>query len=235
MDRRNSFLVGGALIIVGVVSLLLSGVLSLLGFDFGRFVVSLWPVIVSGAGLAFVLPPLLVRGKRGLGALFIPGIPVLVTGGILLLASVLNAWSIWAWLWPMEVLAVALGFLAAAFYMRIVWFLIPAVIMGLNGLVFQFCAVTGLWDWWSVLWTIEPLSVGLPLLFIGLRRGSSGLTTAGLVLCGLAGAGFILMITVLGGWWPIRLLGGGVLILAGLAVLVWGMARHRLRPRSALE
>jgi hypothetical protein len=235
VDRRTRILVGGALIAMGVLWLLVSGVLSVLGFDLGRFVLRLWPVIVSGAGLALVLPPILVRGKRGLGALFIPGVPALVTGGILLLASVFDAWGIWAWLWPMEVLSVALGFLAAAFYMRIIWFLIPATIIGINGLVFQFCAVTGLWSWWSVLWVIEPLSVGLPLLLIGLRRSSSSLVMAGLILCGVAGVGFLLMITVLGGWWPFRLLGGALLVLAGLAVLVWGMARQRLLPRSALE
>jgi hypothetical protein len=235
MDKRKTLLVGGMLIALGTLSLLFNGLLSVLGFNMGRFLLSLWPVVVSAVGLAFVLPPLLVRGKRGLGALFIPGIPILVTGGILLLASVFDAWGIWGWLWPMEVLAVALGFLAAAFYMRIVWFLIPAAIIGINGLVFQFCAITGLWSWWSVLWVIEPFSVGLPLLLIGLRRGISGLVTAGLILCGVAGAGFLLMITVLGGWWPFRLLGGAVLIVAGLAVLVWGMARTRLQPQSALE
>ena len=46
----------------------------------------MWPVLVVGLGLLFVAPPLLTRGKRGLGALFIPGFPILATGAILFLA-----------------------------------------------------------------------------------------------------------------------------------------------------
>lgn len=235
MDKRSSIIVGGTLVSLGVLSLLLAGVTTVLGINLLNFVSRLWPLIVGGVGLIFVLPPLLVRGRRGLGGLFIPGVPILVTGGILLLASVLNIWSIWNWAWPLVVLGVAVGLLAAAAYMRVIWLVIPAFIIGLNGLVFQFCAITGLWSWWSVLWVIEPLSVGLSLLFIGARRQKSGLTTAGLILCGVAGAGFTLMMMVLGGGWPIRLLGGGLLIFAGVAVLAWGMLRPVLLPKSALE
>jgi len=216
-------------------SLLLTGVMSLLGINLFGFVWRLWPILVVGVGLLFVAPPLLTRGKRGLGGLFIPGLPILATGAILFLASVFNAWSIWAWLWPMEVLSLAMGFLAAAIYMRVIWLVIPAIIIGLNGFVFQFCAITGLWEWWSVLWTMEPLAVGLALLVPGILENVSGLRLAGLILCGVAAAGFVLMITVLGGWWPVRLLGPGLLILIGLGVIGWGLVRPALLPRSALE
>jgi hypothetical protein len=93
-----------------------------------------------------VLPPLAVRGKRGLGALFIPGMPTLATGLILLLASVFRRWDVWAWLWPLEVLALAAGFLVAAIYTRVIELVIPAIIIGLNRLLLQFCTVTGLWE-----------------------------------------------------------------------------------------
>jgi hypothetical protein len=235
MDRRTSILVGGALVCLGALCLVLSLAASLLGFSVLGFAARFWPVFVAAVGLLLVAPPILVRGKRGLGALFIPGVPILVTSGILLLASVFDAWEIWTWLWPMEVLSLALGFVVAGVYMRLIWLLIPATIIGLNGLVFQFCAISGLWNWWSVLWVIEPLSVGLALLAIGVRKGTSGLVTAGLILCGVALAGFLLMITVLGGWWPLRLLGAVALILVGVGVLVWGTAGRRLLPSSAME
>lgn len=61
------------------------------------------------------------------------------------------------------------------------------------------------------------------------------LSIAGLILCGLAGAGFLMMITVLGVWWPVGLLGPAVPILVGLVVLAWGMARYLFVPRAALE
>jgi hypothetical protein len=235
MDKRSSFLVGTAMVVLGFLSLVFVGVTSLLGFNMGEFIWRLWPMVVVGAGLLFVVPPFVARGKRGLGVLFIPGFPILTTGAILFLASITSAWDIWAWLWPMEVLSLTMGFLFAAIYMRVIWLAIPAIIIGLNGLVFQFCAITGLWHWWSVLWTVEPLAVGLSLLAVNVKVHSPGLTTAGLILCGVAGVGALLMVTILGAWWPIMLLGPVLLIAAGLAVLGWGAVRHLLLPRSALE
>jgi hypothetical protein len=235
MDRRSAFLVGSAMIFLGILSLMFSGLLALLGFDIGDFILRLWPAVVVSTGLLFVVPPFLARGKRGLGALFIPGFPILATGAILFLASILDAWDIWSWLWPMEVISLAMGFLFAAIYMRVIWLLIPAIIIGLNGLVFQFCAMTGLWEGWSVLWAIEPLSVGLALLVIGRRKGISGLVRAGFILCGVAGASALMMLTILGAWWPITLLGPVMLILGGLGVLGWGFVRSLLVPETALE
>ena len=87
MERQKLFIVGAALVLLGVLSLLIAGGLSLLGFNLGAFVLRLWPSLVTAVGLCFVVPPLLVRGKRGLGALFIPGMPILTTGGILMLAG----------------------------------------------------------------------------------------------------------------------------------------------------
>lgn len=235
MDKRSLIFVGAALILLGIVSLGFSGVAAVLGFDPLRFVWRLWPALVMGAGLCFVVPPFLVRGRRGLGALFIPGFPILTTGGLLFLASVLNVWGVWGRLWPMLILSLAMGFLFAAIYMRLVWLVIPAVIIGLNGLTFQFCAITGLWRWWSVLWTVEPLAVGLALLIPGVIEDVAGLRLTGLILCGLAGSMALMMLTILGTWWPIALLGPGLLILAGLGVLGWGLVRHLLLPRPALE
>ncbi len=235
MKNNHSVVVGAGLMALGALWLVLVLVSSLLGVNLLGFALRFWPIVVSAAGLAFLVPPFLVRDKRGLGGLFIPGVPILVVSGILMIASVLNVWGIWAWLWPMVLLAVALGFLAAAFYMQVDGLLIPAAIVGLNGLVFQFCAVTGLWGWWSVLWTVEPLALGLALLLFGARRGSSGVLTAGLILCGVAAAFFLLMVAILADGWLFHLSLPGMFILAGLALLAWGLARGRLLLRSALE
>ena len=235
MSRQSSISVGVGLMGLGVLWIVAMLVGSLFGINLLGFVLRFWPIVVSAAGLAFVLPPILVRGKRGLGALFIPGAPILVVGGLLMIASVLNAWSLWAWLWPMILLGLALGFAISAFCMRVDGLFIPAIIIGLNGLVFQFSAVTGLWSWWSVLWTVEPLSVGLALLLFGARKGSSGTLTAGLILCGIAAAFFVLMTAILTGGWLFKLLGPGLFILVGLALLAWGLARGKLLPQSATE
>jgi hypothetical protein len=235
MSKQRMIVAGGGLICLGVLWLMLGLVASLFGINLLGFALRFWPGIISLVGLAFLVPPFLVRGKRGLGGLFIPGMPILVTGGILLVASVLNAWGIWAWLWPMEVLAVAIGFLTAAVYMRVSGLLIPATIVGINGLMFQFCAFTGLWSWWSVLWTVEPLAVGLALLLVGAQQHSAGMIKAGMILCGVAAACFLLMMTIFAGGWLFGLVGPGLIILAGLVLLAWGMLRHRLLPQSATE
>ena len=242
MVKRMWVLVGAALVLLGVVSMAITLAMPLLGVTLLPWVLRrIWPFTVVGVGLAFVLPPLLSRHRRGLGGLFIPGVPILATGGILLFTSVLHWWRAWEWLWPIEVLAVAVGFFAAAAYMRVIWLTIPAIIIGVNGLVFQFCAVTGLWDLWAVLWAVEPLSVGLSLLLIGAVKRRSGLTLAGLILCAVAGVGLLGMTAVLSltalfaRWWVLKIVGPAILVLVGLMLVVGGVAQRWWPSRSALR
>lgn len=227
MEKRFSILVGAMLIVMGVLSLALNLAAPALGLDVWRWGAwRLWPLTVVSVGLLFVLSPLLAAGNRGLGALFIPGVPILTTGSILLFTSVFDVWGAWAWLWPLEVLGVAVGFLFAAIYMRVIWLLIPAIIVGANGLVFHFCAITGLWEAWAVLWTIEPLSVGLSFLIISAKTRSAGLFAAGLIICSVAGVGMIGMTAIFPWWWLTNLTGPAVLILVGVLLLVWSLVRR---------
>ena len=152
----------------------------------------LWPMAVVIIGLLLTLPGFFGLAKRGFGAFFIPGMPVLVTGGILLFASVFHNWGIWAMAWPLEVLGVALGFGLAAIFMRLPALAIPALLVGVNGLVLAFCNLTGLWQAWALLWPVEPLAIGLGLLVFGLATRSSGVNFAGVTLCVIAGIGFFM-------------------------------------------
>jgi hypothetical protein len=236
MEKRFSILVGVLFLLMGGMGLMFSLVLPMLGWDaweWGAW--RLWPSIVVCLGLLFMLSPLLVRGHRGLGGLFIPGMPILITGAILLLASVFNFWGVWTWLWPLEVLALATGFFAAALYMRLIWLVIPAIIIGLNGLVLQFCAITDLWYLWAVLWTVEPLSVGLSLVVVSVKARSAALFLAGIILCSLAGMGLVGMTAItLSSWWLFGWIGPAILVLSGLALLVWGLApRPSAKPATA--
>jgi hypothetical protein len=233
MNRRASLLLGVTLIALGLLAMAVTVGLPALGLNIWN-VFSLrryWPLTVIGVGAGFVLPPFLYRHRRGLGGLFIPGLPILATGCILLFASVLNWWSVWSWLWPLEVLSVAAGFVLAAIHLRVIWLIIPATIIGANGVLFQFCAITGLWDVWAVMWTIEPLSVGLSLLLIGALKRRSGLMTAGLLLCGIGGVGLVGMSAILSvswfaSWlWVFRFTVPAALVLGGVALLLWGLSR----------
>jgi hypothetical protein len=180
MNKQPSLLAGIILILVGILALMFNLAVPVLGLGLWWDVWRLWPLAVVGLSAFLVLPPLFVRGRRALGVLFVPGMPILTTGAILLLASVFDLWFVWEWLWPLEVLALAQGLLFAAVYTRVIWLIIPTIIIGANGLVLQFCALTGLWEVWAVLWTVEPLSVGLSLLVVSARRRRSGLFVAGL-------------------------------------------------------
>jgi hypothetical protein len=152
----------------------------------------LWPLIVILLGLGLSAPGFWGLRRSGLGSLFIPGIPLLTTGLILMAASLLQRWNIWALAWPLEVLAVALGFGLAAFFMRTPALAIPAIIIGANGLLLAFCNLTGLWQAWVLLWPIEPLSVGLGLLVLSLFNKSRGLRVAAVTLFIIAGGGFFI-------------------------------------------
>jgi hypothetical protein len=234
MTRKVSLVGGCALVGMGLVALALTSVLPLLGLRAWHTLPlwRLWPLTVTSVSLGFVLPPFLYRKRRGLGGLFIPGVPILVTGCLLLFASALNWWGVWAWLWPLEVLGVAAGFALAALWLRVIWLLIPAMIIGANGLLFQFCAVTGLWQVWAVMWAIEPLSVGLSLLLIGAIKRRSGLMTAGVLLCGIGGAAVVGMSAIvsaswLAAWlWIARAVLPLSMVLAGVLLLIWGLARR---------
>ncbi len=225
MQKKASLLVGLTLIVLGMLALAANlliranGIGFLLGFR-------AWPIIVIGAGLLFCLPPFLFPGQRGLSGLFIPGLPTLTTGVLLFLASVSGNWSIWAYGWPLEVISVGVGFLLMAIFLKVPWLGIPASIIGLTGLVLQFCALTGWWSSWAVLWTVEPFAIGLPLLIIGMTKKIEGVKLAGIILCGLAGLAFAgmssLLVTSL---WITRLIGPAIVL--GLGVLLVFLALRK--------
>ena len=219
MHKKTTTFIGVFLILFGLQAALNTIVLPLFGDGWESW--RLWPLLIANLGLAFVLAPLIFSEQRGLGGLFIPGIPFLTIGGMLLWGSLLNWWGIWELLWPLIIIAVALGFAIAAIHMRNIWLLIPAIIIGLNGLVFQFCTLTGAWHLWSVLWTIEPLAVGLALLVTGFGSRTSGLLFAGLIMCSIAGIGFMgmfMLTSAVGGF-----VGAVMLILFGGGLLLRGL------------
>lgn len=230
MQKKASLLIGVTLIVLGLLALTgnllvrAAGSGLLLGFR-------AWPIFVVGAGLLFCLPPFLFPDKRGLSGLFVPGIPTLTTGALLFIASISGRWSVWSYLWPLEVLSVAAAFILMAIYLKVPWLMIPASIIGFTGLVLQFCAITGWWSSWAVLWTVEPFAIGLPLLLIGFAKKIEGVKLAGIILCGLAGLAFAgmssLLVTSL---WITRLIGPALVL--GLGILLILSAFGKLSPQK---
>ncbi len=226
MQKKASLLIGVTLIVLGILALAgnllirAAGNGILLGFR-------AWPIFVVGAGLLFCLPPFLFPQQRGLSGLFVPGIPALTTGVLLFIASVTGYWSIWSYLWPLEVLSVAAAFVLMAVFLKVPWLMIPASIVGFTGLVLQFCAATGWWSSWAVLWTVEPFAVGLPLLLIGIARKIEGVKLAGIILCGLAGLAFAAMSSFLvTSLWITRLIGPALVLGLGIVLIVSALGKH---------
>ena len=92
-----------------------------------------------------------------------------------------------------------------------------------------------------MLWVIEPLSVGLALLYINTRQPSQGLRAAGIALCAWAALGLlesgviVLLSSLIPLGWLWRWNGPITLILLGAALLVLGMKQPSSEPDLAAE
>jgi hypothetical protein len=213
MTKRSSTIFGLLLIFLGAQAFVYRAVLPI----FGLAVSNLWPLFVANMGLLLVAGPFMARQRRGLGGLFIPSVPIIMTSGLLLIANLTNWWGLWDRLWPLVVLALALGFVAAARWLRNEWLLIPAMIIGVNGLVFLFCTITGWWEVWAAIWPIELLTIGLSLLVVNYWVQANGLARAGVILSILSGFGFAIMALVLSGW--VSVLAALILIGSGIVLI----------------
>jgi hypothetical protein len=232
MQKKTSLLFGVVLILLGILALSGNLLIRIAGEGF-MLGFRAWPIFVVGAGLLFCLPPFIFSNVRGLSGLFIPGIPTLTTGVLLFLASITNHWSIWSTLWPLEVISVALGFVLMAIFLKVPWLMIPASIIGLTGLVLQFCAATGWWNSWAVLWTVEPFAIGLPLLIIGMVKKIEGVKVAGIILCGIAGLAFAAMSSLLVTTvWVTRLIGPAIVLSLGILLVLSVVLKQSANPRN---
>lgn len=225
MQKKRSLFIGMFLILVGMLSLGGNMFISM-SKHIPTSVFPLWPVIVIAVGLLFVMPPIFSPNRRGLGGLFIPGIPVLVTGGILLAETMLDYWEIWVIAWPLEVIAVGIGFLLAAIFIRVIWLLIPALIITLVGGALAFTTLTGLWETWAFLWTVVPLALGLAFFTIGLNEQRNAITIVGAGFAGFAGVAFASLSVFTAGWDFVNLIAPGFVILMGMLILATGFVKR---------
>jgi hypothetical protein len=222
MEKKASLFIGIFLLVLGALALGGNLLLSTRGLSFlGNF--SLWPLVVIAAGLLFGMPPFFFPKVRGLSGLAVPGLPVLATGAILLACTLSGNWGLWATLWPLEVIAIGLAFVFMTVWMRLIWLLIPAFLIEFTALVLQFCAATGLWASWAVLWVVEPLALGLAFLIIGLAKRYHILAIVGGGFCAFAGLGVAASsFFVSTHSWLVNLIGPVFVLAMGVLVLILG-------------
>jgi hypothetical protein len=158
--------------------------------------------------------------------LYVIAAPLIAIGSMLLISMMSGQWFWWARWWPIGLLSVALGFLLAAIYAHEAWLLVPAIFLGANGGLFLFNMWYGQWYLWKVLWIVQPLSLGLALLLVGVLKHSGVALGFGLVLSTLAIFFSMLMSPIFAD--TARLtgsLGAFTLVAMGGALLLWNMRR----------
>jgi serine/threonine protein kinase len=99
-----------------------------------------------------------LTGKRGVGMAILGTLGLLAGGNMLavMLGMLTNDWTIFGHGWPMEVLWVAVGLCAILYASRAPWLMVPISLILGNGFIFAYCAITGWWHHWALLWMLEP-------------------------------------------------------------------------------
>jgi len=142
----------------------------------------------------------------------------------------------WPHLWP--------GFLALAalaFYLPVfVWWerryalsglAVPGTILTVNALIFFYNALTGDWDAWAYLWSLEPLAVGLGLFLTWLIGPRNGAVLTGAAAVGSVGLFLFAVFGTAFGTGLARVVAPIVLIGLGLSLLLRGLiGRAKARP-----
>lgn len=225
MNRNSSLLVGGGLVLLGLFGLVVNILFSIFHISIPLWQVwRVWPIFVIGIGLLLVAPPVFSPKNRGMGYLFIPGSLILAAGSMLMIASLFSAWETLTYWWPVYLLSLGVGFFLAAVFARNIYLIIPGLVIFLNGVVMQFCSLTGQWELWAVLWAVEPLSIGLGLLVVGLGKRSGVALGFAFVLCAFTGIAFFSTSALhFSGSWLLRYGGPAILIFAGAFVLLLGL------------
>jgi hypothetical protein len=107
--NRGSMIAGVGLILLGALFIVFN-LLPNIGFK------ETWPMILIVAGFGFCLPALAwSESKKGLSALFIPGVILFVLGGIFLFTTLVHGVrGTWSVAWILIITSVGLGMMLAA-------------------------------------------------------------------------------------------------------------------------
>jgi hypothetical protein len=151
------------------------------------------------------------------------GIVLVLLGGIFLavqLVPSLRDWIDLAFSWPLIIIGVAVFLLLLGLVTGEPNMAVPACIVGGIGGLLCWQNTTGHWDSWAYAWTLIPGFVGVGTLLSGLLGGGSRKTVReggqlvliSLILFAVFGS-FFGALGFLGKYWPVLLIGLGLLIL----------------------
>lgn len=191
----------------------------------------LWPVSPAALGLLCLIPPLFTPRRRGLAALYLPGLSLLTVSALGMIGQVSP--SAWASLWPLLILSLALALFLLERALQSVWLIMPAAIVGALGGGLLLTSLSGAWWLWAGLWTLMPLSAGLTLLAIGTQRRQTGLLMAGIfVAVASIGAGMSILALVSSHFGGAVVTMGGCLAIVGMVMVGQSLLSGRAQAVS---
>ena len=170
---------------------------------------------------------------RNRTSLFI-GLLLLALGGVFLLASTTQGIGGpfgrlvgWNGLWPLFILVAGAGFWLPILLWwdrraQVAGLVIPATIVTANGLLLLYQNLTGNWSSWAYAWALEPMAVGLSLVFLYLLtdRRTRGLLTGAAIVGGMGVLFFVIFASAFGS--AVGVIAPVLMILVGLLVILRG-------------
>jgi len=151
------------------------------------------------------------------------GVILIIFGAFFLalqLVPELKEWISWDKAWPLIVVGVGLALFVGALIGGAPGMAVPATLVTGIGCLLWWQNATGNWDSWAYAWALIPGFVGVGIIVSGMLEGNMrGALTGGgwlivisLVLFFIFGS-FLGGLDQLGAYWPVLLIGLGVLIL----------------------
>jgi serine/threonine protein kinase len=101
---------------------------------------------------------------------------IVIANMLMLWLSGIFGWKVFGHTWPLELVVVGILLTALMVAMPSPWLFIPGGIMLGNGFLFSYFTLSGMWQYWTFLWPLEPILIAVCIIapFLLNRRGTSG-------------------------------------------------------------
>jgi len=148
------------------------------------------------------------------------GLVLILLGALFLAVQWVPGLQIW-FSWPLIIIGIGVLLLIVGLLTGVPAMAIPACIVGGIGGLLYWQNATGNWESWAYAWTLIPGFVGVGMVLSGLLggdtrqmvRGGGWLILISLVLFAVF-ASFFGALGLVGSYWPVLLIGLGLLVLA---------------------
>ena len=148
------------------------------------------------------------------------GLVLVLLGALFLAVQWVPGLQLW-FSWPLIIIGIGVLLLIVGLLTRVPAMTMPACIVGGIGGLLYWQNATGNWESWAYVWTLIPGFVGVGMVLSGLLGGDTRQTVRGggwLILISLVlfavFASFFGALGLVGSYWPVLLIGLGLLLLA---------------------